>query len=141
VQALYAVMRGKKVVNSNYQEKAIIISYNPLSNKFEVGYQATKNDKEWIYNISEIYTTSSYQFINKYITALSEYRTSKGLELIDAERNKIAENINIVYNLKIHTLPQRGTHTNYFQSYEFFYLRKFLKRLDLYNTICYKIKN
>ena len=103
--SLYAVMKGKKVINSNYQEKAIIISYNALSNKFEVGYQATKNDKEWIYNISEIYTTSSYQFINKYIAALAEYRTSKGLELTDAERNKIAENVNSVYNLKNHTLP------------------------------------
>ncbi|MDY6024354.1 MAG: DUF262 domain-containing protein [Candidatus Borkfalkiaceae bacterium] len=103
--SLYAVMKGKKVINSNYQEKAIIISYNPLSNKFEVGYQATKNDKEWIYNISEIYTTSSYQFINKYIAALAEYRTSKGLELTDAERDKIAENVNSVYNLKNHTLP------------------------------------
>lgn len=103
--SLYAVMKGKKVINSKYQEKAIIISYNPLSNKFEVGYQATKNDKEWIYNISEIYTTSSYQFINKYITALAEYRTSKGLELTEAERDKIADNINSVYNLKNHTLP------------------------------------
>lgn len=103
--SLYAVMKGKKVINSNYQEKAIIISYNALSNKFEVGYQATKNDKEWIYNISEIYTTSSYQFINKYIAALAEYRTSKGLELTDAERDKIAENVNSVYNLKNHTLP------------------------------------
>ena len=53
--SLYAVIKGKKVVNSNYQEKSIIISYNPLSNKFEVGYQATKNDKEWIYNISDLF--------------------------------------------------------------------------------------
>ena len=103
--SLYAVMKGKKVINSNYQEKAIVISYNPLQNKFEVGYQATKNDKEWIYNISEVYTTSSYQFINKFITSLSEYRTSKGLEFSDAERDKIAENINSVYNIKNHTLP------------------------------------
>lgn len=56
--SLYAVMKGKKVINSNYQEKAIVISYNPLLNKFDVGYQATKNDKEWIYNISDIYTLS-----------------------------------------------------------------------------------
>jgi len=103
--SLYAVMKGKKVINSNYQEKAIIISYNPLLNKFDVGYQATKNDKEWIYNISDIYTNSSYQFINKFIETLKSYRTSKGIELTDEERNKIAENINAVYNVKNHTLP------------------------------------
>lgn len=35
--SLYAVMKGKKVVNSKYDEKSIIISYHPLLNKFEVG--------------------------------------------------------------------------------------------------------
>jgi len=103
--SLYAVMKGKKVVNSNYQEKTIIISYHPLLNKFEVGYQATKNDKEWVYNISDIYTNSSYQFINKFIKSLENYRTSKGLVLADGEREIIAENINAICNLKNHTLP------------------------------------
>ena len=97
--SLYAVIKGKKVVNSNYQEKSIIISYNPLSNKFEVGYQATKNDKEWIYNISDLFSSSSYQFITNYISVLSDYRTSKGLELTNDEKDIIAKNINDVYNL------------------------------------------
>lgn len=97
--SLYAVIKGKKVVNSNYQEKSIIISYNPLSNKFEVGYQATKNDKEWIYNISDLFSSSSYQFITNYINVLSDYRTSKGLELTNDEKDIIAKNINDVYNL------------------------------------------
>jgi len=103
--SLYAVMKGKKIVNANYQEKSIIISYNPLLDKFEVGYQATKKDREWIYNISDIYSTSSYQFVNRFIEVLSEYRRSKGLELTDEEKERIANNINDVYNLKNHTLP------------------------------------
>lgn len=103
--SLYAVMKGKKVINSIYQEKAIIISYNPLLNKFEVGYQATKNDREWIYNISDIYTKGSFQFINNYLETLKVYRTSRGLDFTDEEKNKIAENINSVYNLKKNTLP------------------------------------
>lgn len=49
--SLYAVMKGKKVINSKFDEKSIVISYCPLQNKFEVGYQATKNDPEWIYNL------------------------------------------------------------------------------------------
>ena len=40
--SLYAVMKGKAIVGSDYKEKLIVISYNPLKNKFEVGYQATK---------------------------------------------------------------------------------------------------
>lgn len=103
--SLYAVMKGKKVVNNNYQEKSIIISYHPLLNKFEVGYQATLKDKEWIYNISDIFTSNSYSFINKFISSLDEYRKSKGKELTDDEKSKIAENINSVANLKNHMLP------------------------------------
>lgn len=102
--SLYAVMKGKKVINSNYQEKIIIISYNPLLNKFEVGYQATKNDKEWIYNISDLFLTSSYKFISNYITALSNYRNSKGLELTSEEIDTIEANIQGVYDIKKYSL-------------------------------------
>lgn len=37
--SLYAVMKGKKVINSKFDEKSIVISYCPLQNKFEVGYK------------------------------------------------------------------------------------------------------
>lgn len=104
--SLYAVMKGKKVVNSKFDEKSIIISYNPLQDKFEVGYQATKNDPEWIYNISDVYTTSSsFKFINSFIKRLAEYREGKGEVLTETEQDLISENINAIVNLKNHTLP------------------------------------
>ena len=104
--SLYAVMKGKAIVGSDYKEKLIVISYNPLKNKFEVGYQATKKDPEWIYNISDIFTsTSSFKFINDFIKTLENYRKSKNKELTDDEKDTISENINSVYNLKGHTLP------------------------------------
>ena len=99
-------MKGKKVINSKFDEKSIIISYNPLQDKFEVGYQATKKDPEWIYNISDVYTTSSsFKFINSFIKRLSEYRECKGGVLTEAEQDTISENINAIVNLKNHTLP------------------------------------
>lgn len=103
--SLYAVMKGKKVVNSKYDEKSIIISYHPLLNKFEVGYQATKRDKEWVYNISDIFTSSSWLFITNFIAELESYRITKGGVLTNEEKSQIAENINAVYNLMQHTLP------------------------------------
>lgn len=103
--SLYAVMKGKKVVNSNYAERSIVISFNPLESKFEVGYQATKKDPEWIYNISEVFTTSSFKFINSFIKKLKEYREAKGSALTEEEQDIISENINAVVNLKEHTLP------------------------------------
>lgn len=104
--SLYAVIKAKKVINSKYDEKVIVISYNPLEDKFEVGYQATKKDPEWVYNISEIFTTDDmYDFINTFIERLDEHRSSKGKTLAKEERSKISKNINGVANLKNHALP------------------------------------
>lgn len=104
--SLYAVMKGKAIISSDYKEKIIIISYNPLKNKFEVGYQATKKDPEWIYNISDIFTsTSLHKFVNNFIKTLEDYRKSKNRKLTDDEENTIFENINSIINLKEHTLP------------------------------------
>lgn len=98
--SLYAVMKGKKVIDSNYNEREIIISYNPLTNKFEVGYQATKKDPEWIYNISEAFTTNSYKFINAFIKNLRVYRETKGNLLTEEEEDTISRNISALTALK-----------------------------------------
>ena len=104
--SLYAVMKGKKVINSNFDEKAIIISYCPLEDKFEVGYTATKKDPEWIYNISDLFTTNNmFKFTGDFIQHLHDYRAAKGEVLSDEEQALIADHINAVANLKAHTLP------------------------------------
>lgn len=98
--SLYAVMKGKKVINSKYDEKSIVISYCPVKNKFEVGYQATKKDPEWIYNISEVFTTSNItKLIINFTKRLDEYRSSKGETLSDEEQDLISENITALSNL------------------------------------------
>ncbi len=103
--SLYAVMKGKKIITSRFEEKPIIISYCPLQNKFEVGYSATKKDPEWIYNISDLYTsTNTFKYIGDFIENLNQYRKSKGDELTDQEQGIIAEQINAVLNLRSHTL-------------------------------------
>ena len=104
--SLYAKKKKKKIINSKYDEKPIIISYSPLKNKFEVGYQATKKDPEWIYNISEVFTTSNItKLIINFTKKLEAYRMSKGEELSEEEQDIISENINALANLKQHTLP------------------------------------
>ena len=103
--SLYAVMKGKKVINAKYDEKSIVISYCPLKNKFEVGYQATKKDPEWIYNISEVFTTPNItKLINNFTKRLEEYRASKNETLGDEDQDLISENITALSNLKQHTL-------------------------------------
>ena len=102
---LYAVMKGKKVYDEKYKEREIIISYNPLTNSFEVGYQATLKDKQWIYNISNVFTTPQWVFMNQYLTTIKDYRASKGNPLTIQEESIIGENITALYNLTQFLLP------------------------------------
>ncbi len=104
--SLYAVIKGKKVLNSKYEEKNIIISYQPLQNKFEVGCMATKNDHEWVYNISDIYTaTSLRKFINNFIEKLKNHRKENGGDLTEEDEDKIGNNLDSLARLTQHTLP------------------------------------
>lgn len=103
--SLYAVMKGKAVTDNKFVTRNIIISYHPLENKFEVGYSATKKDKEWIYNISDVYATDSYSFISAFIESLREARKAKGLELSKEEEKIISTNITELTNLKTFPLP------------------------------------
>ena len=102
---LYAVIKGKKVYNDKYAEKEIIISYNPLENKFEVGCQATRNDKAWIYNISVAFATPQYYFITDFIDSLARYREAKGALLSEEEKLTISTNITALYNLTQYDIP------------------------------------
>lgn len=104
--SLYSVIMGKTVVDSNFRERTITISYCPLKNKFEVGHSATKNDPEWIYNISDLFTTvNNFKYTGDFIERLREYRISKNEDLTDQEQDDIANRINAIFNLKKYTLP------------------------------------
>lgn len=60
----------------------------------------TKKDKQWIYNISDVYTTNSFTFIRYYINNLKQLSELKGLELSNEESNDISNNITALYNLQ-----------------------------------------
>lgn len=65
----------------------------------------TKKDKEWIYNISDAYTTNSFNFISDYINNLKQLRESKGLVLTNEEIKEVSDNITALYNLQNFILP------------------------------------
>ncbi len=102
---LYAVIKGKKIFDKKQQEREIVISYNPLTNIFEVGNQSTLRDKHWIYNISSAYTTPQWKFMNSYISTLAEIRNAKGTPLTSEEETIIGENLTALYNLTQFILP------------------------------------
>jgi len=98
--SLYAVVKGHKIVNDKYEERNIVVSYSPVHNRFEVGYNWTKNNPEWIYNISDAFNTNSFKFISEFLNSLKEYRESKDETLTDAEQEFISNNITSLIQLR-----------------------------------------
>ena len=99
--SLYAVMKGKAVIDSSFTERNIVISFCPLSGKFEVGTIAIKNNPEWIYNLSDLFTSpTASKFIKKFTKTLEDYRAEQGFELTEDEQDKIEMSIEEVFSLK-----------------------------------------
>lgn len=54
IAAMQAAILGEEVVNKDYEKKRIIISFNPLTDKFETLNPSIENDKTWIKDISTV---------------------------------------------------------------------------------------
>lgn len=53
--SLYAVMTGTPVVREGYDSEKIEISFNPLQDKFEVADASTRNNRQYLSNISVVW--------------------------------------------------------------------------------------
>lgn len=95
--SLYAVFRGKAVLDEDYQERRIEIAFRPRDGKFDVADAAVRRDPEWIPNISEIWASgkSSRKLVNDFINRLSERTT-----LTDDEEEAIAHNLDRLFDLQ-----------------------------------------
>ena len=98
--SLYAVMKGKSVIDANYKERMIVISYSPVLNEFRVGNAAIKNSPEWIYNISDLFRLeTTYGYVNEFIGGLSARNLS------DKEKSDIAKRVEALFGLKQYDFP------------------------------------
>jgi len=70
--SLYAVFRGKKVLDEDFRERQIEIAFRPRDGKFEVTDAAIRKDPEFIANISELWANggTSYQIVKKFLDGL-----------------------------------------------------------------------
>ena len=94
--SLYAVLRGIPVVNADYQEKHINISFRPRDGRFEVADAAIRKDPEFVPDLSELWSWSaSFGAIEAFLGKLSASR-----EVSNEERNAIARNIDGVFDLR-----------------------------------------
>jgi uncharacterized protein with ParB-like and HNH nuclease domain len=95
--SLYAVFRGKKVLDSDYRDRHIEISFRPRDGKFDVADAAIRRDPEWIANVSELWASgkSSRKLVNDFIDQLSGKA-----ELSDEDEELIAHNLDRLFDLQ-----------------------------------------
>ena len=105
--SLFAVMRGKKIVDEKFNEKPIIISFNPLTRVFEVGDNAKKRAADWIYDISEVFLNEarSFAYISEKVQGMAESREKVGMLLTDDEKQSIQQNIMELLSLESFSIP------------------------------------
>jgi len=95
--SLYAVFRGRKVLDEDYRERHIEIAFRPRDGRFEVADAAIRRDPEWIADISTIWASgrSSYQMVKDFLNRL---KTKSPLTAEDEET--IAHNLDRLFDLQ-----------------------------------------
>ena len=95
--SLFAVFRGRKVLDEDYKERQIEVAFRPRNGKFEVADAAIRRDPEWIANISELWASrsSSRKLVNDFIAKLVEKAP-----LSPEDEEVIAHNLDRVIDLQ-----------------------------------------
>ena len=94
--SMYAVLRGKPVIDDDFRETQIEIAFRPRDASFEVTDAAIRKDPEFIPNISELWASNkpSRRFINDYLDRLRARR-----DLTTDDEDAISHNIDRLFDL------------------------------------------
>jgi len=72
--ALYAVFRNQLVKDENYDNRSIVIAFNPRTEEFKVADASTERNPEYINNISDFLgRAGTLKFVNSYLEQLRKY--------------------------------------------------------------------
>jgi hypothetical protein len=95
--SLYAVFRGRKVLDKDYRERKIEIAFRPRDGSFAVADAAIRRDHEWIPDISELWASgkSSYQMVKGFLKTLREK-----VEVDDDEEERISHSLDRLFDLQ-----------------------------------------
>src|SRR6266496_5311467 len=95
--SLYAVFRGRKVLDDDYRERKIEIAFRPRDGRFEVADAAIRKDPEWISNISDLWASgkSSYQMVKGFLNGLQDKMT-----LSEDVEEHISHNLDRLFDLQ-----------------------------------------
>ena len=89
--SLYAVLTGTPVVREGYNAEIIEISFNPISERFEVADASTRNNRQYLSNISSIWHPNADfdQIKDTYFDRLSEIQ-----DLTREEKKNVRDALN-----------------------------------------------
>lgn len=107
--SMYAVMTGKPVIDKDFRQKRIGISFRPLDGRFEVTSAAIQRSPEWIADISEqVFSNGAGTFtlVGRYIQQISKAR-----EVAPEEQDKAARNIERLLALKTYPFHALEVHS------------------------------
>lgn len=95
--SLYAVFKGKPVLDQNYEPKKIEIAFHPRDGKFFVLDGLIKNNPEYIPNISDVWASGkpSWSLINDFFSGLEEKQ-----KLSKEEKDQYSRNIDQLFDLQ-----------------------------------------
>lgn len=95
--SLYAVFRGREVMDKDYRERRLEVAFNPVTENFAVPDAAIRRNPEYIPDISQIWSggESSYRIVSKYLGRLNERRP-----LGRDEEEQISQNLERLLSLQ-----------------------------------------
>jgi len=99
--SLFAVLKGIRVVDEDYKKRKIEIAFRPSDEQFAVANAASKNDPEYIPDISRLWEKGGniFSFVGTFLKNLSEHREKNGKSLDAEEESLIQTRINQIYSL------------------------------------------
>lgn len=96
--SLFATMKGVTVRDESYRNRRIRISFNPLTERFEVRSPAIARSPEWIDDISKVWS-ADFDEDDDYLEPLE----ASGRELTKEQRRKLKKTIQRLENIEIYT--------------------------------------
>ncbi|HEY5816390.1 MAG TPA: DUF262 domain-containing protein, partial [Solirubrobacterales bacterium] len=94
--SLYAVLKGKPIVDDDYKETRIKIAFRPRDRRFAVTDAAIARDPEYIPDISEVWNGggSLHKFSKEFLVRLGESRA-----LSESQEDDVTEAIHLLHGL------------------------------------------
>ena len=94
--SLYAVLKGKPIIDDDYKETRIRIAFRPRDRRFGVTDAAIARDPEYIPDISEVWNGggSLHKFSKEFLARLGESRT-----LSESQEDDLTEAIHLLHGL------------------------------------------